>query len=401
MSNSNAKKALVVATEMWPLAARISIALSHAGFRVAAVAASGGLTHKTKTIEKHYRYSRWSGANSIERAIESWCPDLLFPADDQATTHLHYLHHRASGRGNEGRPLKKIIEQSLGDPTNFVIAREKSKFIRCAQAAGARCPSTIPLAHDRTVESDFGGLDFPILVKADGTHGGTGVRLTKTADDVRDAVKKLSKRWRMPFRDLFNRQTFSPQTICLQQYIKGRPANRALVCWQGEVLAGISVEVVHSQSEFGPASVVRVIDAPEMVAVTAKLVKSLKLSGFIGFDFIIDAAERLWLLEMNARATPSSCMSVNGTDLAAAIFSRLTRKTKRTSTSAKASNETIVLFPQELIRAPHSPYLDPSSPDYRLDVPWHEPRLVRSCISYALEKGIAKRARRKLGIGLF
>jgi hypothetical protein len=51
------------------------------------------------------------------------------------------------------------------------------------------------------------------------------------------------------------------------------------------------------------------------------------------------------------------------------------------------------------MRDPKSAYLD-SSGSHLYDVPWHEPQLVHACISYALEKGIKKRIRQKLGIGM-
>ena len=50
------------------------------------------------------------------------------------------------------------------------------------------------------------------------------------------------------------------RAISLQQYILGRPSNRAVICWKGKVLEGISVEVVELKRECGPASVVRLID---------------------------------------------------------------------------------------------------------------------------------------------
>ena len=77
-----------------------------------------------------------------------------------------------------------------------------------------------------------------------------------------------------------------------------------MICWKGKVLAGISVEAVEVTQERGPASVVRVIDHLEMATVCEHVVKRLELSGFVGFDFILDCANRAWLLEMNPRVTP-------------------------------------------------------------------------------------------------
>ena len=402
----NEKRALVIATEVWPLAARISLALSRAGFSVAALSPLGGLTRKTKAIDEHYVYLPWSGAKSIERAIRHWSPDVLVPADDQATAHLHFLHRRSTSRGTDAGSLARLIEVSLGDPTHFATAREKSKFIMQAQALGVRCPATVILSDDHEAEPEFGGLNFPVVVKADGTHGGVGVRLAKDIAEMRHAIGQLKERQPgglhslLHGRFLSNGNSFSPRTICVQQFIEGRPANRALVCSNGKVLAGINVEVIQSQSEFGAASVVRIVDRPEMSAAAERLVEQFRLSGFIGFDFMIDGKGRLWLLEMNPRATPSAYIpTATGQDLAAAIYAQIAGKAIPAPAPGKTSNEVVVLFPQELIRDPKSAYLE-SSGAHLYDIPWHEPRLVRACINYALEKGIVKRARRKLGIGM-
>src|SRR5262249_18407867 len=100
----------------------------------------------------------------------------------------------------------------------------------------------------------------------------------------------------------------------LQQYIPGRPSNRAVICCKGKVLAGISVEVVELNHEYGPASVVRLIDHPEMAMVAEHMVECLNWSGFVGFDFVLDSSNQAWLIEMNPRVTPISHFSLaNGT----------------------------------------------------------------------------------------
>jgi glutathione synthase/RimK-type ligase-like ATP-grasp enzyme len=402
----NEKRALVITTEVWALAARISIVLSRAGFSVAALSPLGGLTRKTKAIDEHYIYLPWSGAKSVERAIRHWSPDILIPTDDQATAHLHFLHSRSTRQGTDAGSLARLIEISLGDPAYFETAREKSKFIMQAQALGVRCPATVILSDDRKAEPEFSGLKFPVVVKADGTHGGEGVRLAKDFAEMRNAIGQLKKRKPRDLHSLFhgrflsNDKSFSPRAICVQQFIEGRSANRALVCSNGKVLAGINVEVIQSQSAFGPASVLRIIDQPEMSTIAERLVEKFRLSGFVGFDFMIDGKGQLWLLEMNHRATPSSRIpTTTGKDLAAAIYSQIAGKAVHSLAQGKTSNEIVVLFPQELMRDPKSAYLD-SSGSHLYDVPWHEPQLVHACISYALEKGIKKRIRQKLGIGM-
>jgi hypothetical protein len=53
--------------------------------------------------------------------------------------------------------------------------------------------------------------------------------------------------------------------VIVQSYIKCRPANCAVVCQEGRVLAGIAAEVVHSDNPTGPATGVRTVDNPEMM----------------------------------------------------------------------------------------------------------------------------------------
>jgi len=67
--------------------------------------------------------------------------------------------------------------------------------------------------------------------------------------------------------------------MSLQQYVAGRPCTRAVVCWKGKVLAGITVEVLATLYEFGPATVVKVIHHPN---VTAAAEKSWRSWGCLG-----------------------------------------------------------------------------------------------------------------------
>src|SRR5208283_1453997 len=121
---------------------------------------------------------------------------------------------------------------------------------------------------------------------------------------LRYTLKTLS------LRPLGYRRNDGSPVISLQHYVRGVPANRATVCWQGEVLAGLSVEAVETNTETGFATVVRVVDLPEMADSARVLARTLGLSGFIGFDFIIEAATgRAVLLEMNPRPTQTCHLS--------------------------------------------------------------------------------------------
>src|SRR5215472_16057728 len=133
----------------------------------------------------------------------------------------------------------------------------------------------------------------------------------------------------------------------LHQYIPGRPSNRAV----------ISVEVVELNHEYGPASVVRLIDHPEMAMVAEHMVECLNLSGFVGFDFVLDSSNQAWLIEMNPRVTPISHFSLaNGTSLAGSLYRQMTGL-RPPSKLAPINRGLIALFPDEIVRSPSSEYL--------------------------------------------
>src|SRR5204863_8990704 len=74
--------------------------------------------------------------------------------------------------------------------------------------------------------------------------------------------------------------------VIAQSYLDGRPANCAVVCAEGKVLARVAVEVLVSKEPTAPAAVVRVVDNAEMMLFAERLARRLGLSGFFGLDFM-------------------------------------------------------------------------------------------------------------------
>lgn len=398
--NASQSKILVFATHKNPLAARISIALAGAGFGVAALTPCGHPVRQARRIRHHFAYHTRSRLKSIIRAIDRWSPDLLACADDGAVRDLQRVHQcvRASG-DKAGRRIVDLIELSLGPPASFSLTRNKSDFLALAEREGLRCPKTVVIPADRAFDSAQGGLSYPIMAKADQSDGGRSVRIVRRPADLRAAVWELQTPCTWRGRRLFGVMLGSEvlgrfmlplrRTISLQEYIVGRPSNRAVVCWKGEVLAGISVEAVEVTYDHGPASVVRVIDHPEMTGACERMVERLQLSGFVGFDFILDSANRAWLLEMNPRVTQTCHFALaDGTNLAASLCAQMKRLPMR-SRLVPVYRDLIALFPNEMLRSPSSKYLKFS----RHDVPWDEPELVRCILNQESRIGILRRTR--------
>jgi len=400
MSTCGRAKVLVFATANNPLAARIAIALACVGFDVAALTRPGHPVRRARKIVQHFAYRNRFRLPSIVNAIDRWSPDLVVCTDDLAVRDLQDLHGcTAKSDDSADRRFSDLIERSVGAPAGYAATRNKSSFLALAELEGIRCPRTIVISATRAFDPAPAEFTYPLVVKADQSDGGRCVRIVDREADLRTVIWELQApstwRCRRFFGALFGSDALSPlklplrRTISLQEYIVGRPGNRAVICWKGKVLAGISVEVVEVTQECGPASVIRLIDHPEMNAACERMVERLQLSGFVGFDFMIDSADRAWLLEINPRVTQVSHFSLaDGTDLASLLYAQLKGQPPR-ARPASINRDLIALFPNEIIRSPSSSYLL----SCQHDVPWDEPELVRGVLNQVRRAQIRQRAR--------
>jgi len=122
----------------------------------------------------------------------------------------------------------------------------------------------------------------------------------------------------------------------------------------------------------------RLVEHEEMLLAVGRMVRRLGLSGFCGFDFVLDAEPgSAWLIEINPRATQVGHLNLGGgRDLPAALYAALSGTTLQSAPKV-TEKDAIALFPQEWIRDPQSAFLRSA---YH-DVPWQEPALVRHCVS--------------------
>jgi glutathione synthase/RimK-type ligase-like ATP-grasp enzyme len=377
------------------------MALDDAGFRVATLTPHGNPARRLRRVRDHFSYRLGSRGASTLRAIVQWSPDFLVATDDLTVEDLHALHRRmAASTAPSRRHIADLIEVSLGAAAGFPVARNKSDFIARAGTEGMRCPNTVIIPADGAFLPPA-ELSYPVVVKADNSYGGLCVRIADSEAAMRAAVWELQTPagWHSRLRRLagaiLGSHAFAAlelplrRTISLQQYIKGRSCNRAVVCWEGKVLAGISVEAVEVTHEHGPSSVVRPIDHPEMTKAAEHMVKCLNLSGFVGFDFVLDSSNRAWALEMNPRVTPICHLSpANGTNLAWSLYRQMTGLAPLPA-PVSTDCDPIALFPGEIIRSPSGAYIQ----SCHHDVPWNEPELVRGILSQALRMRLTTRLR--------
>lgn len=379
---------LIATTARWFTTARLATALSNAGCAVDVVCPSGHSLRNTSAVRNIHTYHGLSPLTSFTDAIAATRPDLIIPADDIAVRHFHEIHQRAAKYGEAGIALRELIEKSMGAPESFPIAYARADFINLAREERVRAPMTEEISSIDQLHDWIARNGLPMVLKANGTSSGEGVKIVRTVEEAERgfralqappmlirAVKRavVDQDMRLIAPVIFRRRS----TVNAQAFAPGQDVTSLVVCWKGEVLAELQFEVVVKQRIGGPASVMRVLDNPEMSAAAIKMVRRLNLSGFHGFDFMLEAQTgHAHLIEMNPRPTQVGHLTLGaGHDLPAALYAALTGTIVSESPNL-TGKKTIALFPQEWTRNPSSPYLESA---YH-DVPWEDPDLIRACV---------------------
>jgi ATP-grasp domain len=352
-------KVLLTATNRWPSPSRMAIGLGKAGCSVSAVCPTS--RHPllcTRAVQKTFPYSSFHPIESLIAAVEATNPDIIIPSDDRGVQHLHELHAYARNLRLSGTKLANLIEYSLGPSDSYRIVSSRCELLRIAREEGIRVPDTRSLTTQEDLASWKAEHAFPWVLKGDGTFGGKGVRIAQTEMEAEKFYSEISRLFgaaRVLKRAVINRDPFwlrpwwnnHKPVVSIQSYIQGRPANCAFVCWRGEVLGVIGVEVVSSEGQTGPADIVRLIDNAEMVFASEQIARRLSLTGFFGLDFMIGEDDgATYLIELNPRCTPLSHLQLGrGRDLIEAFNAKLLRRPVR-EVPPITQNDLIAYFPQ-------------------------------------------------------
>jgi glutathione synthase/RimK-type ligase-like ATP-grasp enzyme len=384
---SAAPSILLTATLRWPIAARLAIAFANMGCRVEAVCPRQHPVTRTRAIRRIYPYTALKPLVSLRAAIDAAAPDLIIPCDDDAAIHLQRLYVHG-GAGPAAEALRVLIARSLGAPEACALATARGQLMALAAEEGVRIPETTVVSAPGELHAWLRQHKFPAVIKGDCTWGGQGVAIVHDHEEAQCAFRLMVSRPAIVnamARTLLERDPSFflnslkevRRTVTLQDFIPGSPANRAVACWKGQVLAGISVEAIRTLHPTGPATVARVIENPEMSEAVNRLVRRLGISGLWGVDFVLEASTgAAYLIEMNPRATPICHLPLGtGQNLPEALYTKLAG-TPPGTTPARVVHDVIVMFPGEWHRNRASPYL---RSDYH-DVPWDEPELIQDCI---------------------
>ena len=385
-------KILLTDTNRWPVPARLALAFARKGCRVAALCpCPGHPVQSVGAVERVFHYDGFNPIGSLRHAIEAFGPDIVIASCDRGVQHLHTLYATAVREGASGRAIAALIEHSFGAPESFSIVSSRYELLQVAHREGILTPETIPVTGVADLERWSAKAALPWVLKADGTWGGRGVRVAHTVKAAQRSFGELTRRpgaFDLAKGLLLNRDRGwvvlawknSRSAVIAQSLINGRPANCAVVCWKGEVLAGIGVEVLRAKGAKGPATLVEVVDSPPMIEAASRIASKLKLSGFFGLDFMIETGTgATYLIEMNPRCTPPCPLPLGkGRDLVAAMWAQLSGEPLPESEPV-TPNPRIAYFPGANGRTVAVCDANPTLPSYE-DIPREEPALVEELL---------------------
>ena len=379
---------LVATTHCWYPTARMVMALAKAGCKVEAVCPPGHPLGLTQAAGRMHPYYGLAPLRSFDNAIARSRPDVIIPCDDLATQHLHRLHERARRSGEKGKPVCALVECSLGSPESYPLVSARTAFMELAHEEGVRVPPTSVIATMDELKQWTSRVGFPIVLKANGSSGGDGIRVVQNLEAAEREFHRLQAPpllARAAKRALIDGDKTlvwpslrrSRSVVNAQSFVVGQEATSTVFCWQGSVLASLHFEVLKKARPTGHATVLRLIEHPEMSAAAEKIARRLNLSGCHGLDFMLEAhTGNAYLIEINPRITQVGHLALGpGHDLPAALYATLSGNPVQDSPKV-TEKDTVALFPQEWVRDPESEFLRSG---YH-DVPWQEPALVSDAI---------------------
>jgi hypothetical protein len=374
----------MAATGRWISTARIGMALGTLGCEVELMAPRRNPARSVGGFGAMYGYDPLRPLASVRQALEGAQADAVIPADELALQHVGELLRDAEVCGEDGG-LAELVERSVGGAPVFSAAESRMALLRIAESEGIAVPETVEVKGQEDVEAVIERMGWPLVLKADATSGGQGVRVTWSAGEAMRAERVLHRPPSLAralkraivggdwthLRPWVRRTT---RGVTAQRFVRGRERTGMALCKRGDVKALVCLEVVEHWCERGPSSVVRAIEDGTMERAMRQIAGRLGASGFCGFDFMVDEGTGTPLLiEMNPRPTQLVHLPLGpGKDLVAAYVREILGVAVADRPSA-TSQELIAVFPQELERDPEGSGMA----DAYHDVPWESPALIR------------------------
>ena len=390
---------LLLAAKRWISTARLAMALEELGCVVEMMAPAGHPAVIACGVHALHRYDPLHPVPSLQRALAKAKPVAVVAVDELMVHALEELWWTSDSKhaavAARDKATRELIRHSVGDNRTLAVGRSRMEQLKVAQEEGVAVPETVTVGRASGVEAAMRQVGMPMVLKADISSGGRGVVMIDDAGKAREAWKSLHRPVNLSravlrglrygewahLRRSAKRET---REITAQRYVSGPERTGMAVCRDGEVLGCECMEVVRTWVARGPSSVLRVVRDEEMESAMRRMVKRLGVSGFCGFDFIVEpkngeeGSGKLLLIEVNLRPTQMVHLPLGtGRDLVAAYVREVLGVEGVQDRVAATSGELIALFPQELQRDPESEF---AAQGYH-DVPWKMPRLIELALA--------------------
>ena len=266
------------------------------------------------------------------------------------------------------RPWLPISAQA--DPSRgLATARLKTVFVRAAPAAAIPIPDSRVAATLEQASQAARELGYPLVLKADYSYGGQGVRLVCEAQELATAYHEISK----------------DQPVVVQSFVAGPVGSTCVLFDHGRALAWSSSYTWASSSAFAPSSARHFMVHPQMEAIIEKIGRLTTFHGFCGIDWIHRADDdSLCVLEFNPRPTPTIHLGIRcGVDFPRAVRAMLggaDAAPVQRPQLPPPDQRIVYMFPQHLEHCLFdnglsgiTRWIPGVAPN---DVPWDEPRLL-------------------------
>jgi len=393
---------LLLASTCWVSTARLAMAMASFGCEVEIMAQRTHPAVLAGVIARSYRYDILRPVESILKAIRASQPDIVIPVDELTVMHVEELRIAAeSSLGEDQEQIRALLAASGDRAETVALGRSRLALLQMAAKLGVPVPDTIPVPSEQALEGAIRELGLPLALKADATFGGRGVRLVSTESEARRAWGRLhgastlatALRRGLVWREWSYVREWArglTRDVAAQRLVRGHERTALAVAIDGELKAAVCLEVVQTSEYLGPSSVLRVVEDEIMMESMRLVTRGANISGFCGFDFMVDEATGTPLLiEMNLRPTQLVHLPLGpGRDLVAAHLRGMLGLNVEDRPAA-TDRDTIALFPHELHRDPRSEWVGKAFHD----VPWDAPELIRVALKKKVPQVIAGDAR--------
>jgi glutathione synthase/RimK-type ligase-like ATP-grasp enzyme len=332
---------------------RLPRALAKAGLRVHALCRRDDPLAATRFLERVFPLEAVTALHRFERTLADVMsasePTLVVPCDERAVACLQALVRR-EGRGFLTLRQVRTLIDSLGCPDDFAAMLMKSETLALARRLGLATPDGATVDTVEAASEAGERFGWPVYLKQSFGWAGLGVVACADAGALATAMGRMKAERPSPARRLVRRlldRDWYPvaSPVDVQAAVDGSPAMVAAVAYRGRMLAAFAGSTVRTLSPNGPSSVVEIGAHPAMEEMSRRMIAALGMSGFVGFDFMIERTSgRPILLECNPRPIQIGHLGDRiGVDLAEALAGALTGRPARDIHAERTID--VALFP--------------------------------------------------------